>query len=213
MLKRAFDLVVVLLTAPFWLPVLGIVAVVVRWKLGAPVFFRQRRPGLHGRIFELVKFRTMLNAVDASGRLLPDAERLTPTGKLLRSTSLDELPELFNILRGEMSLVGPRPLLVEYLSRYTPAEARRHEVRPGLTGLAQVNGRNALTWDEKFAWDVRYVDEQSLWLDLRILAKTAWKVVARDGISARNEATMPEFRPEGPMPSPIDPARLTAPRP
>ena len=212
-MKRSFDLVVVLLTAPFWLPVLGIVALVVRWKLGTPVFFRQRRPGLHGRIFELVKFRTMLNAVDASGRLLPDAERLTPTGRWLRSTSLDELPELFNILRGEMSLVGPRPLLVEYLPRYTPAEARRHEVRPGLTGLAQVNGRNALTWDQKFAWDVRYVDEQSLWLDLRILAKTAWKVVAREGISARNEATMPEFRPEGQTPSPIDPVRLTAPRP
>jgi sugar transferase EpsL len=200
-MKRCFDVLVVLLTAPAWLPVLVIVALMVRWKLGAPVFFRQKRPGWRGRIFELIKFRSMLHAVDTSGRLLPDAERLTPFGRWLRASSLDELPELLNVLRGDMSLVGPRPLLVEYLPRYRPEEARRHEVRPGLTGLAQINGRNGLSWEEKFAWDVRYVDERSLWLDMHILALTMWKVVAREGISATNDATMPEFRPPGKVPA------------
>ena len=196
-MKRGFDLVLVLLTAPAWLAVMLGVALMVRWKLGRPVFFRQRRPGRGGRVFELLKFRTMLDARDAQGRLLPDAERLTPFGRWLRASSLDELPELLNVLRGEMSLVGPRPLLIEYLPRYSPRQARRHEVRPGLTGLAQVNGRNALTWDEKFEWDVRYVETQTLWLDVCILALTVKKVLRREGISAAGEATMAEFKPAG----------------
>jgi lipopolysaccharide/colanic/teichoic acid biosynthesis glycosyltransferase len=169
----------------------------VRGKLGSPVFFRQRRPGRHGRIFEMVKFRTMTEARDASGELLPDAVRLTSFGKWLRATSLDELPELWNVLRGDMSLVGPRPLLVSYLSRYSPRQARRHEVRPGITGLAQVMGRNALGWNEKFEWDVRYVEQQSFWLDLKILGLTVKAVIFRHGISAQGDATMPEFNPDG----------------
>lgn len=196
MLKRGFDLLVILLTAPFWLPLAGVVALFVRTRLGSPVFFRQKRPGKGGRIFELIKFRSMRDAYDLDGRRLPDAERLTDFGRWVRATSLDELPELFNVLRGEMSLVGPRPLLIEYLPRYSPRQARRHEVRPGITGLAQVMGRNALSWDEKFEWDVRYVDTQSLWLDLKILALTLRTVLRRDGISAAGEATMPEFRPQ-----------------
>ena len=202
MLKRAFDLLFVLSFAPVWVPVLAAVALLVRLKLGSPIFFRQKRPGLIGAIFEMVKFRTMTDARDASGKLLPDAERLTAFGKWLRATSLDELPELWNVLRGDMSLVGPRPLLVQYLERYTPRQARRHEVRPGITGLAQVKGRNALSWDEKFEWDVRYVDGQSLWLDLKILALTAKAVVVREGISAQGDATMPEFNP-GVTPAPM----------
>ncbi len=194
MLKRASDLFVVILMTPFWLPVLAIVAVLVRFKLGSPAFFRQKRPGLNAQIFEMIKFRTMTDARDASGQFLPDSVRLTPFGKLLRSTSLDELPELFNVLRGEMSLVGPRPLLVQYLPRYSARQARRHEVRPGLTGLVQVKGRNALTWDEKFEWDVRYVETQSFWLDLKILLLTVKTVLFRSGISAAGDATMPEFR-------------------
>lgn len=193
--KRLFDLAVVILAAPLWVPVVLVVMLLVRVKLGAPVFFRQKRPGRHAEIFELIKFRTMLNATDTQGRLLPDAERLTPFGRMLRATSLDELPELWNVLKGEMSLVGPRPLLVEYLPRYSPRQARRHEVPPGLTGLAQVKGRNALTWEQKFEWDVTYVDTRSLALDLRILLATVGKVLRRDGISAQREATMPEFRP------------------
>jgi sugar transferase EpsL len=194
-MKRAFDLLAVLLTAPLWAPVLAVLALLVRCKLGTPVFFRQRRPGWKGEIFELIKFRTMTDERDAAGNLLPDAQRLTRFGRMLRSTSLDELPELLNILRGEMSLVGPRPLLVQYLERYSPRQARRHEVRPGLTGLAQVNGRNALSWEEKFEWDVRYVETQSFWLDLKILLLTVRSVLIRDGISAAGDATMPEFRP------------------
>ena len=194
MLKRAFDLSAVILTAPGWLPLLLIVAWLVRRNLGTPVFFRQPRPGRHGEIFEMIKFRSMREARDARGRLLPDAERLTPFGRWLRSTSLDELPELWNVLRGEMSLVGPRPLLVEYLPRYTARQARRHDVRPGLTGLAQVNGRNALGWEQKFEWDVRYVEQQSFLLDLKILGATVRQVFRRAGISAQGEATMPEFR-------------------
>jgi sugar transferase EpsL len=193
MLKRTFDLLAVLLSAPAWVPVLLAIALLVRIKLGSPVFFRQKRPGLHGRIFEMIKFRTMTDARDPSGQLLPDAVRLTPFGRFLRSTSLDELPELFNVLRGDMSLVGPRPLLIQYLDRYTPRQARRHEVRPGITGLVQVKGRNALTWDEKFEWDVRYVETRSFWLDIKILFLTVKAVLFRTGISAQGDATMPEF--------------------
>lgn len=193
-LKRLFDLVAVVLTAPIWLPVLAVLAALVRVKLGSPVFFRQKRPGQGERIFELVKFRTMTDARDASGEFLPDADRLTPFGRWLRSTSLDELPELWNVLKGEMSLVGPRPLLVQYLERYSPEQRRRHAVPPGLTGWAQVNGRNALSWEEKFAHDVWYVDHRSLLLDLRILLLTVWQVLGRKGISAAGDATMPEFR-------------------
>lgn len=193
-MKRGFDLLVVVLAMPFWMPVLAVVALLVRLKLGSPVLFRQKRPGRRGRIFEMLKFRTMTNARDAEGNLLPDAERLAPFGRWLRSTSLDELPELLNVVRGEMSLVGPRPLLVQYLDRYTPEQARRHEVPPGITGWAQVNGRNAISWDEKFKLDVWYVEHRSIALDLRILFLTLKKVMIRDGISAQGDATMPEFR-------------------
>lgn len=192
--KRAFDLVVVIASAPLWVPVVLIVAGMVRWRLGAPVFFVQERPGRDGRIFRLIKFRTMRDARGPDGTLRPDAERLTRFGRGLRSSSLDELPELWNVLRGDMSLVGPRPLLVAYLERYTPEQARRHEVRPGITGLAQVEGRNALSWEEKFRWDVHYVDRQSLGLDLKILARTVGQVLGRRGISAAGEATMAEFK-------------------
>lgn len=193
-IKRFFDLAVVILTAPLWLPLLAVLVVLVRVKLGSPVLFRQKRPGHRERIFEMTKFRTMTDARDAAGQLLPDAERLTPFGRMLRSTSLDELPELLNVLKGEMSLVGPRPLLVQYLPRYSSEQRRRHEVPPGLTGWAQINGRNAIAWEQKFALDVWYVDHRSLWLDLRILFLTVWKVVNRSGISAAGDATMPEFR-------------------
>jgi lipopolysaccharide/colanic/teichoic acid biosynthesis glycosyltransferase len=203
--KRLFDLFVVILAAPFWLPILAIVAILVRIKLGSPVFFRQKRPGRGAQIFEMIKFRTMTDARDAAGQLLPDAVRLTPFGKFLRATSLDELPELLNVLRGDMSLVGPRPLLVQYLPRYSPRQARRHEVRPGITGLAQVKGRNALSWEEKFEWDVRYVEQQSLLLDLLILCLTVKTVLVREGISAQGDATMPEFNPARPTAG--DPAR------
>jgi sugar transferase EpsL len=193
-MKRLFDLLLVLLSAWLWLPVLLIVALAVRLKLGAPVFFYQKRPGKNGVAFELIKFRTMTDAPDDRGNPLPDQERLTAFGRGLRSTSLDELPELLNVLKGDMSLVGPRPLLVQYLQRYSPEQARRHEVRPGLTGWAQVHGRNALSWEEKFKLDVWYVDHQSLWLDLRILGLTVWKILRQEGINAAGEATMPEFQ-------------------
>lgn len=193
-MKRLFDLVVTVLAAPVWLPVLGVVALLVRQKLGSPVLFTQTRPGLGGRPFTLYKFRTMTDARDAAGNLLPDAERLPPFGRFLRSTSLDELPELWNVLRGDMSLVGPRPLLMQYLGRYTPRQARRHEVRPGITGLAQVSGRNALSWDDRFELDVWYVENHTLALDLKILWQTVAKVFKREGISAQGEATMPEFQ-------------------
>ena len=168
--------------------------VLVYIKIGKPVLFRQVRPGWHAAAFQLYKLRTMTDSCDASGRLLPDAQRLTPFGRFLRSTSLDELPELWNVLRGDMSLVGPRPLLMQYLDRYTPEQARRHEVRPGLTGWAQVNGRNAISWEEKFALDVWYVDHVSLRLDLVILLRTVAAVLRRTGISAAGEATMAEFQ-------------------
>ena len=192
-MKRAFDI----FAAGLALLVLGvpmlIIACLVHSRLGSPVLFRQIRPGLRGRPFEMVKFRTMRDAVDAYGMPLPDAERITPFGNFLRAASLDELPELWNVLKGEMSLVGPRPLLMEYLPLYSPAQARRHEVRPGVTGWAQINGRNALSWDEKFRLDVWYVDHQSLWLDLKILLLTVKKVFVREGISAAGDATMPRF--------------------
>ncbi|MDO8847908.1 MAG: sugar transferase [Coriobacteriia bacterium] len=192
-MKRAFDILVSLLAlsvlSPFLLLLLGLV----RLQLGSPAIFGQDRPGKDGRVFRLYKFRTMTDARDLSGALLPDAERLTAFGSLLRSTSLDELPEFWNVLKGDMSLVGPRPLLVEYLDRYTPEQARRHEVRPGITGLAQVSGRNELSWEERFKLDVWYVDNHSLWLDLKILAMTVWKAVRREGVSSPGHATMPEF--------------------
>lgn len=193
-MKRCLDLVAATAALIVLSPVLVTVAALVRVKLGRPVLFRQERPGLHGRSFEMLKFRTMTDARSGAGELLPDAQRLTPFGKFLRSSSLDELPGLLSILKGDMSLVGPRPLLMEYLPLYSPQQARRHEVRPGLTGWAQVNGRNAIGWDEKFRLDVWYVDNQSLWLDLKIIAMTVLKVVKRTGIAADGEATMQKFR-------------------
>lgn len=191
--KRVFDLLLVgvgllLLALP-----LVVLAWLVRRRLGSPIFFRQIRPGRHGVPFEMVKFRTMTDARGADGQLLPDEQRLTPFGRWLRSTSLDELPELWNVLKGDMSLVGPRPLLMEYLPLYSAEQARRHEVPPGVTGWAQINGRNALSWDEKFALDVWYVDHRSWALDIKILWLTVRKVLMREGISAAGEATMPRF--------------------
>ena len=191
--KRGLDLVLSALGLTLLSPLLAVVAIMVRWKLGAPILFRQQRPGRGGRAFALFKFRTMLESHDAQGRVLPDAERLTPFGRFLRSASLDELPELWNVLRGEMSLVGPRPLLMQYLDRYSPEQARRHEVRPGITGWAQVNGRNALTWEQKFAYDVWYVDHVSLLLDVKIIALTILKIIKREGISQPGQATAEEF--------------------
>ena len=196
-MKRAVDLILVLATAPLWLPALLVLAVVVRLRLGRPVYFVQVRPGLHGQPFPLRKFRTMTDARDAGGALLPDRDRLTSFGRWLRATSLDELPELWNVLRGEMSLVGPRPLLTEYLPLYDATQRRRHEVRPGITGWAQVNGRNAITWEEKFRLDVWYVDHRSLWLDARILWITLDRVFRRHGVSAEGEATMSRFTGSG----------------
>ena len=192
-MKRLFDLVVTLVGLVVLSPVILIVGIAVFVRLGRPVLFSQTRPGLEGRPFRMFKFRTMTDARDRSGNLLSDAERMTPLGRFLRSTSLDELPELWNVLRGDMSLVGPRPLLMEYLPLYTPEQARRHEARPGITGWAQINGRNAQTWPERFALDVWYVDNRSLWLDLKILWRTLGKVIRREGISAEGEATMPKF--------------------
>lgn len=174
-------------------PLLLILMILVRLKLGSPIFFTQVRPGLHGKPFKMIKFRTMTDARDADGNLLPDNIRLTAFGRFLRSTSLDELPELWNVLKGDMSLVGPRPLLMEYLTRYTLEQIRRHEARPGITGWAQINGRNAISWEAKFKLDVWYVDNQSFWLDLKILVLTIKKVFVREGISAEGEATMPKF--------------------
>lgn len=193
MLKRLFDIICASLLIVLLAPVFLVVAWLVRHKLGSPVLFRQVRPGYHGEPFIMLKFRTMLDAVDAQGNSLPDAERITPFGNFLRSTSLDELPELWNVLKGDMSMVGPRPLLMEYLPLYTPEQSRRHEVRPGISGWAQINGRNALGWDDKFKLDVWYVDNQSLWLDFKILLITIKKVFVREGISAAGEATMPRF--------------------
>lgn len=174
-------------------PILLVVAALVRVKLGSPIFFRQERPGRGATPFQVVKFRTMLNSTAPDGRLLPDAERLTPFGRFLRAASLDELPQLWNVLSGDLSLVGPRPLLMQYLPRYSPEQARRHDVLPGITGWAQVNGRNAISWEQKFALDVWYVDHWTFWLDLKILVMTAAKVLHRSGISREGHATMPEF--------------------
>jgi lipopolysaccharide/colanic/teichoic acid biosynthesis glycosyltransferase len=194
MLKRAFDLIAAGLALVVLAPVLLLLAVAVGWTMGRPVLFSQVRPGLGGHPFRMYKFRTMRDAVDAEGRSLPDAQRLTRFGRWLRSTSLDELPELFNVLRGEMSLVGPRPLLMQYLPLYSTEQARRHEVRPGITGWAQVNGRNALSWPDRFALDVWYVDHRSLALDIKICILTLWRVVRRDGIAQPGQATMEPFR-------------------
>lgn len=193
MIKRLFDIMVSASLLFLLAPVLLVTTILVRRWLGAPVLFTQIRPGLYGQPFKMVKFRTMTDARDATGSLLPDAERLTRFGRFLRSSSLDELPELFNVLKGEMSLVGPRPLLMEYLPLYSDTQRRRHEVRPGITGWAQVNGRNTVGWDERFRLDVWYVDHRSLWLDLRIMWMTVKKVLVREGISAQGEATMSKF--------------------
>lgn len=191
--KRLIDVGMTVIALALAWPVLLGLAVLVWITHGPPILFRQTRPGLHGRPFQLIKFRTMRTAFDAQGNLLPDAERLTRLGRWLRATSLDELPELWNVLRGDMSLVGPRPLLMEYLPLYSAEQARRHEVRPGITGWAQVNGRNSLSWEEKFELDVWYVEHQSLWLDIKIMAFTIRKVLLREGISAQGEDTMPRF--------------------
>ena len=192
-MKRAFDLILTLATAIFWLPLLLVVTVLVRIKLGSPVFFRQQRPGLNGKPFRMVKFRSMTDARDANGNLLPDEDRLPAFGRWLRASSMDELPELFNVLKGEMSLVGPRPLLMQYLPRYNARQARRHEVPPGITGWAQVNGRNAIAWDQKFELDIWYVENRSLWLDCKIILLTILKLFRRDDVNAPGAATMPEF--------------------
>lgn len=191
--KRFFDLVASLIALILLSPIIALVAMKIRKNLGSPVLFRQTRPGLNGRPFEMVKFRTMKDAVDKSGNLLPDSERITPFGNRLRSSSLDELPELFNVLKGDMSLVGPRPLLMQYLPLYNKEQARRHDIRPGVTGWAQVNGRNAISWEEKFEYDIWYVDNQSLALDIKILLLTVIKVLARKDITQEGEATMSSF--------------------
>jgi lipopolysaccharide/colanic/teichoic acid biosynthesis glycosyltransferase len=192
-MKRLFDVLVSLLVLFVFTPVIVLSALLVRLKLGSPVFFRQVRPGKNGDLFEMMKFRSMLNAVGRGGKPLPDDQRLTQFGKFLRASSLDELPGLWNVLKGDMSLVGPRPLLVEYLPLYSDEQARRHEVRPGITGWAQVNGRNAISWEEKFKLDVWYVDHQSFWLDLKIFFLTVKKVFVREGINQDGQATMEKF--------------------
>ncbi|RDV01466.1 sugar transferase [Sphingorhabdus pulchriflava] len=193
MLKRSFDIVIAVVAIVLLAPFFCLVAILIRLNMGAPVLFKQLRPGMDGKSFMMLKFRTMRDAYGPDGQILSDGERLTKLGKFFRSTSLDELPELWNVFTGEMSLVGPRPLLMEYLPLYSPEQMRRHEVRPGVTGWAQVNGRNALSWEDKFALDVWYVDHQSFWLDMRILLLTIGKVVKREGISGAGEATMSRF--------------------
>jgi lipopolysaccharide/colanic/teichoic acid biosynthesis glycosyltransferase len=195
--KRLFDLIVTTIGMIVALPVMGVIALVLWLQEGRPVLFRQVRPGLNAELFSLHKFRSMRGTVDSQGRPLPDEQRLSKLGRFLRSTSLDELPELFNVLRGEMSLVGPRPLLAVYLERYSPEQSRRHNVLPGITGWAQINGRNALSWEDKFRLDVWYVDHWSFWLDIKILALTVWKVLTREGISQPGQATAEEFRGSG----------------
>jgi lipopolysaccharide/colanic/teichoic acid biosynthesis glycosyltransferase len=191
--KRLFDLTLILLSIPLLLPLYLVVAWLVRSKLGVPILFRQIRPGKHAKPFEMIKFRTMTDERDANGELLPDSMRLTKFGHFLRSSSLDELPELWNVVKGDMSLVGPRPLLMEYVSLYSPEQARRHVMRPGVSGWAQVNGRNAISWEEKFKLDVWYVDNRSFWLDVKVICLTLKKVIVRDGVSADGEATMSKF--------------------
>ena len=192
--KRLFDLTVAVPSVIILSPLLVFIGFLVRLKIGSPVLFKQVRPGLYGRPFTIYKFRTMTDKRDGNGNLLPDGERLTSLGRFLRGTSMDELPELFNVVKGDMSIVGPRPLLMQYLDRYTPEQARRHEVRPGITGWAQVNGRNAISWEDKFKLDVWYVDHVSLWLDLKIVAMTLWKVLKREGISQPGCSTAAEFK-------------------
>ncbi len=192
-MKRLFDFLLAIVAVIIFLPIILVLVLMIRCVIGSPVIFKQMRPGLYGNIFYIYKFRTMSNAKDSCGELLSDAERMTRFGKFLRSTSLDELPSLLNVLKGEMSLVGPRPLLVEYLPLYNAVQARRHEVRPGVSGWAQVNGRNAISWEDKFALDVWYVDNQSFYLDIKIIFMTIKKVFIRSGISAEGEATMPKF--------------------
>ena len=193
-MKRLFDVTLIVLSLPLLLPLYWIVARLVRSKLGAPILFRQIRPGKDAKPFEMIKFRTMTDERDSNGELLPDSVRLTKFGHFLRSSSLDELPELWNVVKGEMSLVGPRPLLMEYVSLYSPEQARRHEMCPGISGWAQVNGRNAISWEEKFKLDVWYVDNRSFWLDIKVICLTLKKVIVRDGISADGEATMSKFK-------------------
>jgi lipopolysaccharide/colanic/teichoic acid biosynthesis glycosyltransferase len=193
-MKRGFDLIIALIALLFLLPVMILIALIVQFKFGFPIFFKQVRPGLNGKMFNMNKFRTMTNECDKDGNLLSDEVRLTKFGKFLRSTSLDELPGLWNVLKGDMSLVGPRPLLVEYLPLYSEKQSRRHEVRPGITGWAQVNGRNAISWEEKFDLDIWYIDNQSIWLDIKILWMTVKKVIVRDGISQSNHVTMDKFK-------------------
>ena len=198
--KRLFDMAAAVSALIILSPFFVLIGILVRLKIGSPVLFRQVRPGKDGKPFTIYKFRTMTDERDEDGRLLPDGERLTRLGKFLRKTSMDELPELYNVIKGDMSIVGPRPLLMQYLDRYTPEQARRHEVKPGITGWAQINGRNAISWQDKFKLDVWYVDNWSLWLDLKIIAMTAWKILRREGISQPGEATMEEFmgsRPRG----------------
>ena len=193
MLKRLLDIVIASSALVLLSPVYAFVAYKVRKNLGSPVLFRQVRPGLNGKPFEMIKFRSMKDAVDAQGNPLPDSERLTPFGQMLRSSSLDEMPELWNVIKGEMSIVGPRPLLMEYLPLYNEQQAKRHNVRPGITGYAQVNGRNAISWEKKFELDTWYVENRSLWLDFEIMLKTVQKVLSKDDISAEGEATMSKF--------------------
>lgn len=196
-MKRIFDVIVSFSVLLAFSPILLLVALLVRAKLGSPIFFTQIRPGLHGKPFKMVKFRTLTEQKDELGNYLPDADRLTSFGALLRSTSLDELPELWNVLKGDMSLVGPRPLLMEYLPLYTPAQYRRHEVRPGVTGWAQINGRNAIDWETRFQLDVYYVDHQSFWFDIKIIVLTAAKVLKREGIQQEGQATVSKFTGSG----------------
>ncbi|WP_371375303.1 sugar transferase [Thalassotalea aquiviva] len=192
-MKRFFDFIITLIALILLSPIILVTALLVKLKLGSPIIFRQARPGLHGRIFNMYKFRSMLDQVDSNGSILPDEERLTNFGKKLRSTSLDELPGLWNVLKGDMSLVGPRPLLVEYLPLYNKEQSRRHDLKPGLTGWAQINGRNAISWQDKFKLDIWYVDNQSFLLDLKILCLTVKKVFIKEGISAKGEVTMSKF--------------------
>lgn len=193
MLKRLLDIVIASSALVLLSPIYALVAYKVKKNLGSPVLFRQVRPGLHGKPFEMIKFRSMKDALDTAGNPLPDTERLTPFGKMLRATSLDEMPELWNVIKGDMSIVGPRPLLMEYLPLYNSEQAKRHEVRPGITGYAQVNGRNAISWEKKFELDTWYVNNHSLWLDFKIMLKTVKKVLAKDDISAEGDVTMHKF--------------------
>jgi lipopolysaccharide/colanic/teichoic acid biosynthesis glycosyltransferase len=204
-MKRLIDILLIIMFLPLWLPLFALVWILVRVNLGSPAFFRQRRAGLHGKPFDILKFRTMTEARDTDGRLLPDAERLTPFGRRLRSLSLDELPELLNVLRGEMAMVGPRPLPVHYVERYSPGQARRLQCVPGITGWAQVNGRNALDWDTRFQHDVWYLENKSILLDIRILCMTVAAVLKREGIAGEGSVTMTEFMGSDDRPDPGHP--------